>query len=95
MALNVLRAGHEVRAFNRTPAKMMALGNEGATIVNSPLEAVEGVDLAITMLANDEAVRETILGRSPSGIAAIDALPRDAIHMCTSTISLLALFAWV
>jgi 3-hydroxyisobutyrate dehydrogenase-like beta-hydroxyacid dehydrogenase len=87
MALNLLRAGHEVRAFNRTLAKMMALSQQGATIVNSPLEAVEGVDLAITMLANDQAVRETILGRSSSGVAAIDVLPRDAIHMCTSTIS--------
>ena len=87
MALNVLRAGHQLKAFNRTPAKMMALRQEGATIVNSPLEAVEGVDIAITMLANDQAVRETILGRSPSGIAAIDVLSRDAIHMCTSTIS--------
>jgi 3-hydroxyisobutyrate dehydrogenase-like beta-hydroxyacid dehydrogenase len=87
MALNVLRAGHQLKAFNRTPEKLTALRQEGATIVNAPLEAVEGVDIAITMLANDEAVRETILGRSPSGVAAIDALPRDGIHMCCSTIS--------
>ncbi len=81
MALNLLKAGHEVIAFNRTPAKLAPLEKAGARIAHSPAGAVEGVDAAITMLANDQAVRDTMLG------PAIEVLPAGAVHMCTSTIS--------
>jgi len=81
MALNLLRAGHQVTAYNRTPEKLAALASAGAQIAHSPAGAVEDVDAAITMLANDQAVRDTMLG------TAIETLPEGAVHMCTSTIS--------
>jgi len=87
MALDLLRAGHELRIFNRTPQRATALQQAGAFLASSPAEAVEGVEVAVTMLANDQAVRETIMEPGSSGLAAIDVLPRNAIHMCTSTIS--------
>jgi 3-hydroxyisobutyrate dehydrogenase-like beta-hydroxyacid dehydrogenase len=87
MALNLLRAGHEIRVFNRTPAKATKLAEAGATIAKSPFEAAEGVDAAITMLANDQAVREIMLAPVPPTGAVIDVLRRGAIHVCTSTIS--------
>ncbi len=81
MALNLIKAGHELTVFNRTPAKLAPLAAAGARVAHSPAGAVEGVDAAITMLANDQAVRDTMLG------PAIEVLPAGAIHMCTSTIS--------
>jgi 3-hydroxyisobutyrate dehydrogenase-like beta-hydroxyacid dehydrogenase len=81
MALNLLRAGHEVVVYNRTREKGAPLETAGARIADSPAAAANGVDAAITMLANDQAVRETMLD------AAISALPAAAVHMCTSTIS--------
>ena len=81
MALNLIRAGHAVIAYNRSHDKLAPLAAAGAQIAHSPAGAVEDVDAVITMLANDQAVRETILG------TAIEALPAGAVHMCTSTIS--------
>jgi 3-hydroxyisobutyrate dehydrogenase-like beta-hydroxyacid dehydrogenase len=83
MARNLLRAGHQLRVFNRTRARAAALEEAGAMAVSSVSEAVSGADVLITMLANDDAVRETLLGTS----AAIDALGGDAIHISMSTIS--------
>ena len=81
MAANLLRAGYEVTAYNRTRSKIEPLAAAGARIADSPAAAVAGVDAAITMLANDQAVRDTML------IDALSALPAGAVHMCTSTIS--------
>jgi 3-hydroxyisobutyrate dehydrogenase-like beta-hydroxyacid dehydrogenase len=83
MARNLLRAGHQVRIFNRTRAKAAPLEASGATVASSVSDAVRGADILITMLANDEAVHETLLGAP----GAIDALRGDAIHISTSTIS--------
>ena len=85
MAKALLTGGHELTVFNRTIARTEPLTRAGATAARTPREAVEGADVAVTMLANDAAVRETWLGSRTDG--AIHALPKGAIHMCTSTIS--------
>jgi 3-hydroxyisobutyrate dehydrogenase-like beta-hydroxyacid dehydrogenase len=55
MAANLLKAGHHVSVYNRTPAKAQALVAQGAKLAASVAEACQG-DAVITMLANDEAV---------------------------------------
>ncbi|HVB98647.1 MAG TPA: NAD(P)-dependent oxidoreductase [Candidatus Dormibacteraeota bacterium] len=82
MALNLMRAGHEITVFNRTPAKAAALENAGAKVAKAPAEALQEAEVAITMLADDQALRDTLLASD-----AIRALPRGAIHMGCSTIS--------
>ena len=84
MALNLIRAGHTLSAYNRTHEKLEPLAKAGARIAASPADAVRGCEVAITMLSNDRAVREAMLD---SQTPAIDALTRGAVHMCTSTIS--------
>ncbi len=83
MARNLLRAGHQLRVFNRTRAKAAPLEEAGATIASSVSDAARGADILITMLANDDAVRETLFGAP----GAIEALNQNAIHISTSTIS--------
>ena len=80
MALNLIRAGHDLTVYNRTRAKLEPLGKAGAHLAASPADAVRDAEVVITMLADDRAVRETVLDF-------IDALARDAIHMSASTIS--------
>jgi 3-hydroxyisobutyrate dehydrogenase len=53
MARNLAAAGHEVRAWNRTPAKAEGLG---ATVASSPAAAVEGAEVIITMLSDGPTV---------------------------------------
>jgi 3-hydroxyisobutyrate dehydrogenase-like beta-hydroxyacid dehydrogenase len=61
MALNLVRAGHELTVYNRTRGKTDRLAKEGARVADSPAAAVRGAEVAITMLANDQAVRDAML----------------------------------
>ncbi|MGW1888938.1 NAD(P)-dependent oxidoreductase [Streptomyces sp. NPDC002004] len=56
MARQLLRAGHPLTVWNRTPAKAEPLAAEGATAAADPAEAVRGADVVITMLADPAAV---------------------------------------
>ncbi|WP_019970455.1 NAD(P)-dependent oxidoreductase [Mycobacterium sp. 141] len=82
MAANLLAAGHEVTAFNRSPDKVAALAAKGAHPAASVEEACHG-DAVITMLANDHAVESVTFG--DNGILA--ELPAGATHISSSTIS--------
>jgi 3-hydroxyisobutyrate dehydrogenase-like beta-hydroxyacid dehydrogenase len=83
MARNLIRAGHDVTVYNRTRAKAEPLAADGARIADSVAHAVRGCEVAITMLADDHAVQEAIFGAD----GMLQALPLDAVHMSTSTIS--------
>jgi 3-hydroxyisobutyrate dehydrogenase-like beta-hydroxyacid dehydrogenase len=83
MARNLLRAGHDVTAYNRSPEKAKALAADGAHLALAPADACVGAAAVLTMLADDAAVEEAVLG--PNGIAA--GLPKGAIHISHSTIS--------
>ncbi|MEU1177898.1 NAD(P)-dependent oxidoreductase [Streptomyces sp. NPDC005820] len=50
MARNLVRAGHTVRAWNRTRAKAEPLAADGVTVTGTPAEAVRGADVVLTML---------------------------------------------
>jgi 3-hydroxyisobutyrate dehydrogenase-like beta-hydroxyacid dehydrogenase len=82
MAANLLKAGHRVTVFNRTPAKAEVLVAQGATAAVSIAEACQG-DAVVTMLANDEAVEDVVLGRD----GVIANLAPGALHVSSSTIS--------
>jgi 3-hydroxyisobutyrate dehydrogenase-like beta-hydroxyacid dehydrogenase len=82
MAANLVKAGHDVTVYNRSPAKTEALVALGAKAAANVAEACRG-DVVITMLANDEAVASVALG--PDGILA--SLPAGALHVSSSTIS--------
>jgi 3-hydroxyisobutyrate dehydrogenase-like beta-hydroxyacid dehydrogenase len=83
MAANLLKAGHEVSVYNRTPAKSQALAARGATIADSVAAACRG-EAVMTMLADDAAVETVALGAH--GILA--SLPAGAVHISASTISI-------
>ena len=82
MARNLLKAGHRVFVYNRTRSRAEELRDEGAEIADSPAGACKG-DIVITMLADDDAVEEIVLG---SG-GVIKALRENAIHLSMSTIT--------
>lgn len=82
MAANLLTAGHEVTAYNRSPDKVTALVAQGARPAASVADACRG-DVVVTMLANDEAVRAVTFG--DDGIVA--SLSQGAVHVSSSTIS--------
>jgi 3-hydroxyisobutyrate dehydrogenase len=56
MARNLARAGHDVRAWNRSPEKAQALRDDGVDVCDDPASAATGADVVLTMLADAEAV---------------------------------------
>ncbi|MGD0493225.1 MAG: NAD(P)-dependent oxidoreductase [Steroidobacteraceae bacterium] len=82
MVANLVRAGHEVAVYNRTPGKAGPLVERGALEAKDLADACRG-SAVISMLADDEAASGITLGRG--GI--VDHLSKGAIHLSMSTIS--------
>ncbi|MFG1424703.1 NAD(P)-dependent oxidoreductase [Roseixanthobacter glucoisosaccharinicivorans] len=83
MAANLLKAGHAVSVYNRSPAKADALVAAGAVRAASIAEACQG-EAVLTMLADDKAVEHVVLGDG----AVLESLPKGALHISHSTISI-------
>ncbi len=67
MARALARAGHDVIVQNRSRSSCEALAGEiRARVVDTPAEAAAAADVAITMLADDMAVRSVFTG--PDGL---------------------------
>lgn len=56
MARNLLAAGHEVHAWNRTRERAEPLAADGAVVHDTPAAALDGADALVTMLADGDAV---------------------------------------
>jgi len=82
MAANLVRAGHEVTVYNRTPSKMQVLVEQGARAAARVADACQG-DAVVTMLADDGAVEGVVFG--DQGI--IGSSIKGAFHVSMSTIS--------
>ncbi len=83
MAGNLLKAGHQVTAYNRSQDKVDVLAARGAVAARTVAEASAG-DVVFTMLANDDAVEAVTFG--DGGVLA--SLKPGGIHVSSSTISL-------
>lgn len=62
MALNLIKAGHEVRGFDVFPAGIEKLKAAGGSGVASTGAVAEGVDAVVTMLPSGKEAREVYLG---------------------------------
>lgn len=84
IARDLLRAGFDVRVWNRTKQKAEALAAQGAHVASSPAEAAAGVDLLVTMLTDGPAV-EAAMGGAQGALAA---LAPDAVWIQMSTVGI-------
>lgn len=83
IATNLIESGYKLRVYNRTPQKAQPLAEKGAEVVDSPASVVEPGGIAITMLANDQALEAVVLGND--GI--LNKLGTGGIHLSMSTVS--------
>ena len=78
MARSLLRAGHDVRVWNRTTARAQPLADDGATVADTAAAAVDGAEVVLVMLWDIAAVLD-VLG------AAAGSAP-DAVWLQASTL---------
>ncbi len=69
MARNLLRAGHTVRAWNRSAIKAQELVGDGAVVCDSPAEAVSSASVVISMLSDGSVVAGLVA--APAVISAL------------------------
>ena len=66
VARRLISAGYPLAVYNRTREKTRALGEQGARVYDSPRELAADADTLLSMLADDAAVEQVMLG--PDGI---------------------------
>ncbi len=62
MALNILKGGHELTVYDRSPEAVARLTAAGARAASSPREVGEASDVVVTMLPEPQHVQEVVLG---------------------------------
>ncbi len=85
MARNLLKAGFNVRVWNRTPARMAELAAEGAASAKDPADLAAQCDILITCVSDTPDVEAVLLGANPPG--AIHGLKPGSLVIDMSTIS--------
>jgi 2-hydroxy-3-oxopropionate reductase len=83
MARNLLAAGHQVVAWNRSPEPLAAVVEAGARAADGPAEAAAEAEVLVTILKDDAVVRAVLGG--PDG--AIAAAPEGSLAIDMSTVS--------
>lgn len=83
MSKNLIKAGYPVAVYNRTKEKTKELADEGAQVADSPKGLAPGVDVIISMIADDPALEAVSIG--PNG--AFEGAKAGAIYIDMSTVS--------
>lgn len=79
MAANLVKAGHEVAVWNRTPGKQV----EGARTASTPADAATGAEVVWMCVSDTQAVEQVLFG--PDGVQ--NALSSGMVIVDSSTIS--------
>ena len=83
MCMNLVKAGHDVTAWNRTRARMTPLTDAGAAAASSPKDAARENEIIITCVSDSPDVESVIM--APGGIA--EGAEAGSVVMDMSTIS--------
>ena len=83
MAMNLMKAGHSLTVYNRTPVKCRPLVDAGARRADSPHEAAEGCEIVITIVSDTPDVESVLFGQG--GVA--DGAGQGTVVIDMSTVS--------
>ena len=62
MAMNLHAAGHKLRVYNRDRAKTKPFADQGIEVCDSPAAAAKGAEFVCSIVSDDIATREVMLG---------------------------------
>src|SRR5262245_61143216 len=62
MAMNLHNAGFALRVWSRDRTKTRALADAGARVVDGPGDTAKGASFVLSMVADDRATRDVMLG---------------------------------
>lgn len=83
MAMNLVKAGHPVTVFNRTPGKAEALLQAGARLADSAAAAAREADVVMMIVSDSAAVEQLMAGQN----GVLEGVRQGAMVVDSSTIS--------
>lgn len=83
MAWNIHKAGYELTVFNRSKDKTEPFSKQNITVRESPREIAEQSDIIITMVTDDDALIDVMLGYQ----GVLSGLKENAVVINMSTVS--------
>src|SRR5262249_29581751 len=87
MALNLVKAGHEVTVWNRTASRADEVVAAGGKLGKSPKEVAAASDVLLTMVSDPAALEEVLWGAGGKGGGAMEALKPGSVYIDSSTVS--------
>lgn len=87
MAMNLLKAGHSLTVWNRTPSRADELVGAGATLAKTPREVAVASDLLLTIVSDPPALESVLWGSSGKDDGALGGLKSGSIYIDSSTVS--------
>ena len=83
MGMNLLKGGHSLTVWNRTPSKADELVAAGAHLAKSPKEVAAASDILLTIVSDPPALESVLWGDN----GALSGLKRGSIYVDSSTVS--------
>jgi 3-hydroxyisobutyrate dehydrogenase-like beta-hydroxyacid dehydrogenase len=87
MAMNLLKAGHSLTVWNRTPAKAQELVAAGAVLAKTPREVAEASEVLLTIVSDPPALEAVLWGTAGKNDGALGGLKAGSIYVDSSTVS--------
>jgi 3-hydroxyisobutyrate dehydrogenase-like beta-hydroxyacid dehydrogenase len=87
MAMNLLKAGHALTVWNRTPSRAQELVAAGATLAKSAREAAAACDILFTIVSDPPALEQVLWGHEGNNDGALAGLRRGGIYIDSSTVA--------
>ena len=87
MGMKLLKAGHKLTVWNRTPGRANELVVAGAVLAKTPYEAAEASEFLLTIVSDPPALESVLWGQEGKNDGALAGLRAGSIYVDSSTIS--------
>ena len=87
MGMNLLKAGHSLTVWNRTPERATELVAAGAKLAKTPREVAEASDVLLTMVSDPPALESVLWGHEGKSDGALGGLTPGSVYIDSSTVS--------
>src|SRR5208282_730815 len=87
MGMNLLKAGHSLTVWNRTPARAQELVGAGAVLAKTPREVAASSDILLSIVSDPPALESVLWGNEGKNDGALGGLKAGSIYIDSSTVS--------
>lgn len=87
MGMNLLKTGHQLTVWNRTPERAQELVKAGAVLAKTPREVAAASEFLLTIVSDPPALESVLWGHEGQNDGALAGLRVGSIYVDSSTIS--------